>query len=180
MFSTLKKILEKFHVFSIQLLLLACHISVLHFLWLVNQYWYVTRCPYFMRVCFDCHFLSQDFIQDTALPLTQSITLDCAVSPNLMFLMTLAVLRCTGQLSSQSVPLIRIHLIRIYGFLGKDQKCKVLFSPYPQGYLLSILKTVACVCLAKWIQSCLTLCGPMDCSPPGSSLQGILQVGILE
>ena len=29
-------------------------------------------------------------------------------------------------------------------------------------------------------QSCLTLCNPMDCSPPGSSVHGISQVGILE
>ena len=29
-------------------------------------------------------------------------------------------------------------------------------------------------------QSCLTLCHPMDCSPPGSSLHGILQARILE
>ena len=27
-------------------------------------------------------------------------------------------------------------------------------------------------------QSCLTLCDPMDCSLPGSSLHGILQVGL--
>ena len=29
-------------------------------------------------------------------------------------------------------------------------------------------------------QLCLTLCDPMDCSPPGSSVHGILQTGILE
>ena len=28
--------------------------------------------------------------------------------------------------------------------------------------------------------SCLTLCNPMDCSPPGSSVHGILPAGILE
>ena len=35
----------------------------------------------------------------------------------------------------------------------------------------------------KWsevVQSCLTLCNPMDCSPPGSSIQGIFQARILE
>ena len=37
----------------------------------------------------------------------------------------------------------------------------------------------ACVC-AKMLQSCLTLCDPMDYSPPGSSIQGILQARILE
>ena len=30
------------------------------------------------------------------------------------------------------------------------------------------------------IQSCLNLCDPMDCSPPGSSVPGILQARILE
>ena len=33
---------------------------------------------------------------------------------------------------------------------------------------------------AKLLQSCLTLCEPMDCSPPGSSVHGILQARILE
>ena len=35
----------------------------------------------------------------------------------------------------------------------------------------------------KWsevAQSCPTLCNPMDCSPPGSSIHGILQARILE
>ena len=29
-------------------------------------------------------------------------------------------------------------------------------------------------------QSCLTLCDPMDCSPPGSSVHGISQARVLE
>ena len=29
-------------------------------------------------------------------------------------------------------------------------------------------------------QSCLSLCDPLDCSPPGSSVHGILQARILE
>ena len=33
---------------------------------------------------------------------------------------------------------------------------------------------------AKWLHSCLTLCDPTDCSPPGSSARGILQARILE
>ena len=32
----------------------------------------------------------------------------------------------------------------------------------------------------KLLQSCLTLCGSMDWSPPGSSVHGILQASILE
>ena len=36
-----------------------------------------------------------------------------------------------------------------------------------------------CVCVLA-TQSHLTLCNSMDCSPPGSSVQGILQARILE
>ena len=37
------------------------------------------------------------------------------------------------------------------------------------------------VCVSvKSLQSCLTLCDPMDCSPPSSSVHGILQARILE
>ena len=32
---------------------------------------------------------------------------------------------------------------------------------------------------ARLLQSCLTLCDPMDCSLPGSSVHGILQARIL-
>ena len=35
-------------------------------------------------------------------------------------------------------------------------------------------------CYAKLPQLCLTLCNPLDCSPPGSSVQGILQARVLE
>ena len=40
------------------------------------------------------------------------------------------------------------------------------------------LKRALCVCTVT--QSCLTLCNPVDCSPPGSSIHGIFQAGILE
>ena len=35
-------------------------------------------------------------------------------------------------------------------------------------------------CAAKSLQSCLTLCDPLDGSPPGSAVPGILQARILE
>ena len=38
--------------------------------------------------------------------------------------------------------------------------------------------------VSEWVsevaQSCLTLCDPIDCGPPGSSVHGILQARILE
>ena len=42
---------------------------------------------------------------------------------------------------------------------------------------------VYCVCVsmrAKLLQSCPAFCNSMDCSPPGSSIHGILQASILE
>ena len=38
----------------------------------------------------------------------------------------------------------------------------------------------AAAAAAKSLQSCPTLCDPMDCSPPGSSVHGILQARTLE
>ena len=37
-----------------------------------------------------------------------------------------------------------------------------------------------CAVLCLVTQSCPTLCDPMDCSPPGSSVHGILQERVLE
>ena len=37
-----------------------------------------------------------------------------------------------------------------------------------------------CAAAAKPHQSCLTLCNPMDGSPPGSSVHGVFQAGVLE
>ena len=36
------------------------------------------------------------------------------------------------------------------------------------------------IATAKLLQSCTTLCDPIDVSPPGSPIPGILQAGILE
>ena len=44
---------------------------------------------------------------------------------------------------------------------------------------MSLTSLSVCVC-AKWLQLCPTLWDPMDCSPPGSSVHGILQARILE
>ena len=55
-------------------------------------------------------------------------------------------------------------------------------TPYGCGAQCCIFKrmlTTRLLC-AKSFQSCLTLCDPMDCSPPGSSVHGILQARILE
>ena len=51
-----------------------------------------------------------------------------------------------------------------------------LFSP-TQSLLLH---HIAAAAAAKSLQSCLTLCGPIDGSPPGSPIPGILQARTLE
>ena len=50
------------------------------------------------------------------------------------------------------------------------------FTTKPPGKLTHVSVCV-CVCVT---QSCLTLCDSMDCSPPGSSVHGILQARIPE
>ena len=51
------------------------------------------------------------------------------------------------------------------------EKSIELFLYHPFLVLVSVYVLVA--------QSCLTLCDPMDCGPPGSSVHGILQARIL-
>ena len=50
----------------------------------------------------------------------------------------------------------------------------------PERFFKTPLKSSQCTALCLVTQSCLTLCDPMDCSPPGSSVHGILQSRILE
>ena len=54
-----------------------------------------------------------------------------------------------------------------------------LRSPVYVIYGVGIVITRACVC-AKSLQLYLTLCNPINCSPPGSSVHGIIQARILE
>ena len=43
-----------------------------------------------------------------------------------------------------------------------------------------VVLAIAGICVSSVAKSCPTLCNPMDCSPPGSSLHGIFQARILE
>ena len=52
------------------------------------------------------------------------------------------------------------------------QKTKIMAS--------GLIAAAAAAAAAKSCQSCLTLCDPIDSSPPGSSIPGILQARILE
>ena len=67
---------------------------------------------------------------------------------------------------------------------GEDGRYYVEFFCKKYAFLLSSLSSVICpyqyVCMYLVTQACPALCGPVDCSPPGSSVHGILQARILE
>ena len=93
---------------------------------------------------------------------------------------------------------VRAHcLTSIHSQFNTGNKGKGIFKPYVItkrkstcfGKWIMKIKiqlreplTFCSVCMlrAELLQSCLTLCDSMDCSPPGSSVHGILQVRILE
>ena len=66
------------------------------------------------------------------------------------------------------------HRKQIYGYqMGKGQ------GKYKLGILDEHIHT-AVAAAAKLLQSCPTLCDPIDSSPPGSSVHGIFQAKVLE
>ena len=72
--------------------------------------------------------------------------------------------------SSRDLPDLGIKPITLSpAFAGESFTTCTAWEALSSGYAL---------CLVP--QSCLTLCGPMDCSPPDSSVHGILQARILE
>ena len=74
------------------------------------------------------------------------------------------------------------------GYWKHEIKRHLLLGRKVMTYLDSILKSrditlPTKVCQVKWsevAQSCLTLCDPIDCSLPGSSVHGIFQAIVLE
>ena len=57
--------------------------------------------------------------------------------------------------------------------------CSVIQRVWPQNLCFVLIKHPAAAA-AKSLQSCPTLCDPIDGSPPGSPIPGILQAGTLE
>ena len=55
-------------------------------------------------------------------------------------------------------------------------------EPHPQGMFHPLCQSIHVLCMyvRLFATSCPTLCNLMDCSPPGSSVHGILQARILE
>ena len=69
----------------------------------------------------------------------------------------------------------------IPSYLSKQEPLNEVYNNlhmYVNTQRHSIHNVPVCVCVCA--QSCPTLCDSMDCSPPGSSVQGIFQVRILE
>ena len=71
------------------------------------------------------------------------------------------------------------HLIDSTAFLN-PRAATVPSLPKCQSTCLTHSEAAAAAAAAKSLQSCLTLCDPIDSSPPGSSVPGILQARILE
>ena len=62
-----------------------------------------------------------------------------------------------------------------------DLPSRTPHAPHPSQCCPAGASTGNSACVrAKSLQSCLTLCNAMDCSPPGSSVHGILQARRLE
>ena len=59
---------------------------------------------------------------------------------------------------------------------NRNTTVKIQYDPSQETGLSEVPRCVH----AKLLQSCSTLCKPMDCSLPGSSVHGILQTRILE
>ena len=59
-------------------------------------------------------------------------------------------------------------------------KPESLASPALAGGFFATVLILNTAAAAKSLQSCPTLCDPMDCSPPGPSVHGIFQARVLE
>ena len=56
----------------------------------------------------------------------------------------------------------------------------MLYCSFPLAIYFTYGGVYAAAAAAKLLQSCLTLCDPIDGSPPGSPVAGILQARTLE
>ena len=83
-----------------------------------------------------------------------------------------------SQVSECRKPIRMLIQLQIQGHGCETNKANLSLYLFSQ-ILMQSVTTCACVC-AKSLQSSPTLLDPMDCSPPGSSVHGIVQVRILE
>ena len=109
-------------------------------------------------------------------------------------LMSLAPLQLVGELGQQGSLFIALWSASSLptGVAGKGQPCSGVFYingsswvhwTRQMGHPMAKKKNpmdMAAAAAAKSLQSCLTLCDPIDGSPPGSPIPGILQARTLE
>ena len=84
--------------------------------------------------------------------------------------------------------LLEFAKVHVHCICDANQPCHPLMPSFPSALDLSqhqgLFQWVVYSHVSEWVsevaQSCPTLCDPMDCSPPGSSIRGILQVRMLE
>ena len=86
-----------------------------------------------------------------------------------------------------SQPCTHTHTHMLIPFLPYIFVAHMHLTPFSaelsgNSHVLSLFpNTASCITVrAKPLQLCLTLCDSMDCSPPGSSVHGILQARVLE
>ena len=78
----------------------------------------------------------------------------------------------SGHLSAGSIHVQASHSIQV--LIYHLSECALRMSVCALGVHLG------CVCVCMCVQSCLTLCNLVGCSPPGSSVHGMSQARILE
>ena len=80
-------------------------------------------------------------------------------------------------LTGQVRPLRKLDICAEILMVPKSQSCDELGKVLGKKNSAKVLR---CVAAAKSLQSCPTLCDPIDYSPPGSPVPGILQARTLE
>ena len=74
-----------------------------------------------------------------------------------------------------------VQLLHLYMTTGKTIALTIrTLVGKVMSLLFNMLSAAAAAAAAKSLQSCPTLCDPIDSSPPGSSVPGILQARTLE
>ena len=67
---------------------------------------------------------------------------------------------------------VKVRYLNLFRCFGYNTQRGKIHTTHTHIYIYIVVSSVA--------KSCPTICDPMDCSPPGSSVHGILQAGILE
>ena len=89
----------------------------------------------------------------------------------------------SGPITSWQIDEETVETVADFNFLGSKITVDGDCSHEIKRYLLlgrKVMTTLAAATAAKLLQSCPTLCDPIDSSPPGSAIPGILQEITLE